>query len=183
MLGNWKLCKKIWKKLFFYYLTANAPIATVLWVRSQHPSAQWIWEAPNEAVLNTVRKIKKKFTMPPLPMMVSTSMEMKRSLPSTSLCSGASSVSSLRSGGGSGHWFSLLAAVASKQPEERREFMMEPTCCCCCCWLNTVPCDPQRMSIIHRRQSKNFCVFKAGTYTILRVPSNRVTPSHFHDKT
>jgi hypothetical protein len=101
-----------------------------------------------------------------LPMMVSTSMEMKRSLPSTSLCSGASSVSSLRSGGGSGHWFSLLAAVASKQPEERREFMMEPTCCCCCCcWLNTVPCDPQRMSIICRRQSKNFCVFKACSFS------------------
>lgn len=46
-------------------------------------------------------------------MMVSTSIEMKRSLASTSLCSGASKVSSLSSGGGTmpGYWFSL-----SKQP-------------------------------------------------------------------
>ena len=46
-------------------------------------------------------------------------MEMKRSLLSTSLCSGASKVSSLRSGGGSGHWFSLLLA-SRLLPEERR---------------------------------------------------------------
>ncbi len=33
---------------------ANVKVATVLWDRSQHPPAQWIWGAADEAVLNKV---------------------------------------------------------------------------------------------------------------------------------